>query len=102
MSESIYGIPAALSLFESVGAKMSEQMFHQSVLEHLVKSGFARKIGGVPGKKSGGTWEFDRRNLQHWGEYISEVRVRREAGRLPGNYEFSEFDMQCFVDGAWE
>lgn len=100
--QSVYGIDAALAIFSQSGAPMSRQMFHQSVLDHLIKSGFARKIGGEPGEKTGGVWEFDLRYLQHWGGYIAEVRKRREDGQLPGNYEFSEFDMQCFVDGVWD
>lgn len=102
MNQSVYGIQAALEILKIKGAKMSRQMFHQSVLEHLVAKGFARKIGGIPDRKHGGVWEFDKVYLQHWGEYIAEVRKRRTAGRLPRNYEFSEGDMQNFIDGAWE
>jgi hypothetical protein len=94
----IYGFPAALELFGAAGAPLSRQAFHTSILPHLVKSGFARKLGG---NGHGGTWEFDRQYLQHWGEYVAEVQRRKADGRLPGNYGYSEADMQAFIDGAW-
>jgi len=102
MGEKVHSIKAALAILNKCGAGMSRQAFHQSILEHLIASGAARKIGGTPGEKSGGVWEFDVASLQHWGRYIEEVRRRRREGKPPGGYEFSEFDMQCHADGAWD
>lgn len=95
MSDKIYGIKAALAVFESAGAGMTRQNFWQSIMPHFEKSGFAEKLGGA-------LWVFDLRHTQHWALYVAEVRKRRDAGALPGNYEFSEFDMQNFTDGAWD
>jgi hypothetical protein len=94
MSKQIYGMKAALDLFESAGAKMSRQTFDEQVLPHLVKSGFAEKHGA--------SWAFDKRYLQHWSEYAAEAIKRRADGRLPYHYAYSEGDMQDYIDGAWD
>jgi hypothetical protein len=93
MTEPIYGIKAALDLFASNGAKMSRETFSEHVLPEIKKFGFAQKIGTL--------WIFDRRYLQHWSEYVGEVRKRQADGRMSHNYSLNEFDMQCFIDGAW-
>lgn len=94
----VHGAQAALDILAACGAQMSRQNFYQSVLPHLRKHGFARSIG--EGKRA--VLEIDRHYLQHWGRYIAEVRRRKNAGELPGDYEFSESDMQNFIEGAWE
>jgi len=97
--EPIYGIKAALDLFASNGAKMSREAFNEHILPHLIKK---NSEGRAWAEKHGSAWAFDRRYLQHWSEYVAEVRKRRADGRLHYNYAFSEFDMQCFADGAWD
>lgn len=94
MSSQIYGIPAVLAIFAEHGAKMSRQMFNQSILPKWVATGFAERHGR--------SWAFDLRYTQHWAEYIAASRKRKAEGTLPGNYEFSEFDMQCFIGGLWD
>ena len=92
--EPIYGIKAALALFASVGASMSRETFSDHILPEIKKFGFAQKVGTL--------WIFDRRYLQHWSEYVGEVRKRQADGRLPYHYALTEGDMQCFIDGAWD
>ena len=92
--EPIYGIKAALALFASAGAIMSRETFSTHILQEIKKHGFAQKIGTL--------WIFDRRYLQHWSEYVAEVRKRQADGRMSHNYSLNEGDMQNYIDGAWD
>lgn len=97
MSEAIYGIDAVLKLFDEHGVKMSRQAFNTSHMLHLVKGGWAVKRFGPRGGV-----EFDRRYITHWVEYVAAVKQRQAAGAMAKNYEYNEFDMQCYIDGAWD
>lgn len=97
MSEQIYGIDVVLKLFSESGVKLSRQAFNHSHMPHLLKGGWATKPFG----KRGGVI-FDKRYLQHWIEYVAEVKRRQATGKMAGNYDYNEWDMQCYIDGAWD
>lgn len=97
--EPIYGIKAALALFEAAGAGMSRETFSEHILPILSAK---PDNGRAWAEKVGTLWIFDRRYLQHWSEYVAEVRKRQADGRISHNYSLNEGDMQCFIDGAWD
>lgn len=99
MTEPIYGIKAALSLFADNGASMSRETFSTHILPILAHK---PEGGRAWAEKVGTLWIFDRRYLQHWSEYVAEVRKRQVDGRLSHNYSLNEGDMQNFIDGAWD
>lgn len=57
---------------------------------------------GIASEVAPRVWAFAEPDLTHYAEYVAAVRERKEAGTLPGNYAYSEWDMQCYIDGEWD
>lgn len=93
--EPVYGIEAALKVFERHGYKISRQGFNDSLLKHMAAVGVAKLIGER-------VWAFDPIELSHWADYAVKVQERKAAGTLPGNYEYNEWDCQLVTDGMWD
>lgn len=94
MAELVYGAEAAIVVLRHAGAGMSVTAFKKFHLPHLIRAGHARPINAR-------LWAFDPAPLAIWGRYVAEVRRRKAAGELGGQYEFNEQDVQAHAAGAW-
>ena len=89
MSPTYGKTPAAAKLGVSVTALNRHHM------PHLLDWGIAQEVAPR-------MWAFDEPDFSHYCEYVASVRERKEAGTLPGNYQYNEWHMQCVSDGAWD
>ena len=81
--------PAAAKLGVSVTALNRHHM------PHLLDWGIATEVAPR-------MWAFAQPNFGHYCKYVASVRQRKEAGTLPGNYAYSEWDMECCTSGEWD
>lgn len=93
--EPLYSIQQVLDYFEGKGLKLSRAAFYKSHLPKLEAVGYARQVAS-------NRWLFHQPEMTHWAEYAIEVRKRMADGRLPGNYEYDQWDCTAFINGLWD
>jgi len=76
-------------------AGVSRQSFDANHMSHLTEWGIAQEVAPR-------IWAFAEPDFGHYCEYVAKVRNRKDAGTLPGDYGYNEFDMQCYIDGEWD
>ncbi|MCB0246528.1 MAG: hypothetical protein KDI12_24150 [Anaerolineae bacterium] len=64
-------------------------------MPHLTEWGIAQEVAPR-------IWAFAEPDFTHYAEYVAAVRERKEAGTLPGNYQYNEWDMECCASGEWD
>ena len=74
---------------------VSRQSFDAYHMPHLTEWGIAQ---GVAPR----IWAFTEPDFTHYCEYVAVVRERKDAGTLPGNYHYNEWDRECCTSGEWD
>ena len=93
--EHTYTVSAALTKLRSHGAHVSRNGYYRFIHPKLVACGVAKEVAPQ-------VWRYAEPELSHWSEYIALVQKRKEAGTLPGNYEYNEMDCWQAAQGEWD